>query len=162
MFRKMQPAAFIAGLALCSPLALAQQADDAGLRFLNPPGLPTPSGYSHAVEAPVGRTIHVSGQQPLDKDGKLVGAGDFAAQAEQVFANLNTALTAAGASFDDVVKLDIYVTDMSQLKALRSARDRYINLQQPPASTLVQVERFVREDAMIEIAATAVVRAPAR
>lgn len=162
MFRKISLAAFVVALPLCAPPALAQQAAGAGLRFLNPPGLPTPNGYSHAVEAPVGRTIHVSGQLPVDKDGKLVGAGDFAAQAEQVFANLNIALTAAGASFDDVVKLDMYVTDMSRLEALRSARDRYIDLQHPPASTLVQVERFVREDAMVEIAATAVVHAPAR
>lgn len=124
--------------------------------FLNPPSLPAPNGYSHTVRAPVGPTIYVSGQLPLDKDGNLVGANDFGAQAEQVFVNLATALAAAGASFDDVVKLNMYVTDMRQLKALRAARDRHINLKTPPASTLVEVERFVKDGAMIEIDATAV------
>lgn len=128
-----------------------------GIRFLNPAGLPTPAGYSHTVDAPVGRTIYVSGQLPVDKNGKLIGAGDFAAQAEQVFANLKTALAAAGASFDDVVKLNMFVTDMEQLKSLRMARDRYINTKHPPASTLVEVKRFVREGVMVEIDATAVI-----
>lgn len=125
-------------------------------KFLNPPSLPAPNGYSHTVRAPIGRTIYVSGQLPLDKDGNLVGANDFGAQAEQVFANLAAALAAAGASFDDVVKLNMYVTDMRQLKALRAARDRHINPKTPPASTLVEVERFVKDGAMIEIDATAV------
>lgn len=124
--------------------------------FLNPTSLPAANGYSHTVRAPVGRTVYVSGQLPLDKDGNLVGADDFGAQAEQVFANLAAALAAAGASFDDVVKLNMYVTDMRQLKALRAARDRHINLKTPPASTLVEVERFVKDGAMVEIDATAV------
>jgi enamine deaminase RidA (YjgF/YER057c/UK114 family) len=124
--------------------------------FLNPPALPSPSGYSHTVRAPAGRTIYVSGQLPLDKHGNLVGTGDFEAQAEQVFANLGAALAAAGASFDDVVKLNMYVNDMRQIKALRAARDRRINMKAPPASTLVEVERFVTEGAMVEIDAIAV------
>lgn len=124
--------------------------------YLNPPSLPTPNGYSHTVRAPAGRTVYVSGQLPLDKDGNLVGADDFGAQAEQVFANLATALAAAGASFDDVVKLNMYVTDMRQLKALRAARDRHIDPKTPPASTLVEVERFVKDGAMVEIDAIAV------
>jgi len=135
----------------------AKRGGDAGLQFLDPAGLPAPAGYSHAVQAPPGRTIYVSGQLPLDKDGKLIGADDFAAQAGQVFANLRTALAAAGATFDDVVKLNMFVTDMKQLPALRAARDRYINLRKPPASTLVEVNRFVRDGVMVEIDATAVV-----
>lgn len=135
---------------------LTKQDDGAGLRFLNPAGLPKAAGYSHAIQAPPGRTIYVSGQLPIDKDGKIVGT-DFAAQAEQVFANIRVALTAAGATFDDVVKLNMFVTDMKHLPALRAARDRYINLQHPPASTLVEVNRFVRDGAMVEIDATAVI-----
>lgn len=148
---------------LCAPFAsFAQQSavgpkDSDALRFLNPAALPKSNGYSHVVEATGGRTIYVSGQLPLDKDGRLVGSGDFAAQAEQVFANLKTALTAGGASFDDVVRLNMYVTDMTQLKALRAARDRHIDAQRQPASTLVEVKRFVLEGAMVEIDATAVV-----
>lgn len=142
-------------------LPLAKPDDGAGLRAFNPAGLPKAAGYSHAIEAPPGRTVYVSGQLPVDKDGKIVGA-DFAAQAEQVFANIAIALTAAGATFDDVVKLNMFVTDMKHLPALRAARDRYINLQQPPASTLVEVNRFVRDGAMVEIDATAVVGDPSR
>lgn len=172
MFRMIHIAAGLIAMALSPSLVVAQDATTArpdtqptassGSRFLNPPGLPTPSGYSHAIVAPAGRTIHVSGQLPVDKDGKLVGAGDFAAQAEQVFANLKTALAAAGASFDDVVKLNMYVTDMKQIAALRVARDRYIDLQQPPTSTLVEVNRFVKDGVMVEIDATAVISEPAR
>lgn len=132
------------------------------VEFLNPSSLPTANGYSHTVLAPAGRTVYVSGQLPLDKNGNLVGADDFGAQAEQVFANLETALAAAGASFDDVVKLNMYVTDIRQLKALRAARDRRINLKTPPASTLVEVERFVKDGAMVEIDATAVLSADRR
>ncbi len=148
--------------ALCAPFATPAQSssaanENAGLRFVNPPALPAPNGYSHAVEANPGRTVYVSGQLPLDGNGKLIGNGDFGAQAEQVFANLKAALSAAGASFGDVVKLNMYVTDMTQLKALRAARDRYIDPKRAPASTLVEVERFVAEGAMVEIDATAVV-----
>ncbi|MCL1633407.1 RidA family protein [Luteimonas sp. SX5] len=158
----------LSAVALCAPFASFAQQPPAGredadaLRFHNPAALPKPNGYSHAVEATGGRTIYVSGQLPLDKDGRLVGSGDFAAQAEQVFANLKAALAAAGASFDDVVRLNMYVTDMTQLKALRAARDRHIDAQRPPASTLVEVKRFVVEGAMVEIDATAVVADPAR
>lgn len=138
---------------------LAHAADPpAGVRFIDPPGLSKPNGYTHVVEVPAGaRTLYLSGQIALDANGKLVGAGDFAAQAEQVFANIRTALAASGASFRNVVKLDMYVTDMTQLKALRAARDKYIDPQHPPASILVEVRKLARDDLMLEIAATAVV-----
>jgi 2-iminobutanoate/2-iminopropanoate deaminase len=134
------------------------QAETPDKRFIDPATLSRPNGYSHVVVAPAGRTLYISGQVALDRDGKLVGAGDFDAQAEQVFANLKAALEAGGASFKDVVKLTMYVTDMSQLKGLRVARDRYIDLKRPPASTLVEVRRLFRDDVLLEIDATAVVR----
>ena len=138
---------------------LAHAADPPpGVRFLDPPGLSKPTGYTHVVEVPAGaRTLYLSGQIALDANGKLVGAGDFAAQAEQVFANIRTALAASGASFGNVVKLNMYVTDMTQLKALRAARDKYVDPRHPPASTLVEVRKLARDDLMLEIAATAVV-----
>lgn len=140
--------------------ALAEARDQkplaSDLRSINPQSLPRPNGYSHVLEAPAGRTLYISGQLPLDKEGNLVGQGDFAAQAEQVFANLDAALKASGATFKDVVKLNMYVTDMGQLPALRAARDKYIDANAPPASTLAEVKRFVRADAMVEIDAIAV------
>lgn len=137
----------------------AQKADSAApaIRTVNPAELPKPNGYSHVVEAGAGCTLYISGQLPLDKDGNLVGEGDFGAQAEQVFANLDAALKASGATFKDVVKLNMFVTDMGRLKALRTARDQYIDPQNPPASTLVEVKRFVKDGAMVEIDAVAIV-----
>jgi enamine deaminase RidA (YjgF/YER057c/UK114 family) len=108
-------------------------------RFISPDTLPRPFGYSHVVDVPASRIVYVSGQVPLDTAGELVGAGDFQAQARQVFANLNAALEAAGVGWDDVVKLNFFVTDLSEIAALREIRDEYVNTAQPPASTLVQV-----------------------
>jgi reactive intermediate/imine deaminase len=126
-------------------------------RFLSPDTLPRPFGYSHVVDAPAGRIVYVSGQVPLDTAGELVGAGDFAAQARQVFVNLNAALEAAGVGWNDVVKLNFFVTDLSEIAALREIRDEYVNTEQPPASTLVQVAALFRPDVMFEADAVAVV-----
>jgi enamine deaminase RidA (YjgF/YER057c/UK114 family) len=124
--------------------------------FIDPPGLSRPMGYSHVVVVPQGRTVYLSGQVPVDKEGKLVGKGDFAAQAEQVFANIDTALKAAHASFADVVKLTFYVTDVTQVAALRTVRDKYVDKAHPPANTLVEVRRLVREEFLLEVDAVAV------
>src|SRR5262245_54074039 len=80
----------------------------------------TPLGYSQVVEVRSGRTLYIAGQVALDKDGKLVGPGDFRAQVKQVFENLKTRLESSGASFKDVVKLNYYLTDASDLQALRT------------------------------------------
>jgi reactive intermediate/imine deaminase len=125
-------------------------------RFLSPGTLPRPFGYSHVVDAPADRIVYVSGQVPLDTGGELVGAGDFQAQVRQVFQNLNAALEAAGVGWDDVVKLNFFVTDLSEIAALREIRDEYVNTEQPPASTLVQVAALFRPDVMFEADAVAV------
>jgi reactive intermediate/imine deaminase len=125
-------------------------------RFLSPGSLPPPFGYSHVVEAQPGRIIFISGQVPLDKEGKLVGEGDFAAQVRQVFANLSAALEAAGAAWDDVVRLNFFVTDITQVAALREIRDQHVNTAQPPASTLVEVSALFRPEVMFEADAVAV------
>jgi reactive intermediate/imine deaminase len=125
-------------------------------RFLSPATLPRPFGYSHVVDAPAGRIVYVSGQVPLDTGGELVGAGNFQAQVRQVFENLNAALEAAGVGWDDVVKLNFFVTDLSEIAALREIRDEYVNTEQPPASTLVQVAALFRPDVMFEADAVAV------
>lgn len=140
---------------LVLPLAVAAQSP----QFINPPGLSQPKGYTHVVVVPAGgQTIYLSGQVALDKDGKLVGKDDFAAQAEQVFANIDTALKAAHASFANVAKLTFYVTDATKVTALRAVRDKYVDTAHPPASTLVEVKRLVRDDLLLEVDATAVIR----
>jgi enamine deaminase RidA (YjgF/YER057c/UK114 family) len=134
-------------------------AAQANPRFINPASLrPTP-GYTQVVEVPAGaRLVYISGQLPLDKDGKLIGAGDLRRQAEQVFTNLHLALAEVGATFANVVKLNFYVLDVSHVPELREVRDRHVNTAKPPASTLVEVRRLVRDDVLIEVEAVAAVR----
>lgn len=128
-------------------------------RRINPPGLPKPNGYSHVVEVGSGRTVYISGQVALDHDGKLVGDGDFQAQAEQVFANLNEALQAVQGNFGNVVKLTFFVTQLTpeSLSSLREVRDRHVDPAHAPASSLVQVSSLFRRELMLEIEAIAVI-----
>ena len=93
----------VAGLCLLAS-APAVQAQTPGREFINPPGLTAPNGYTHVVVTADRRTAYVAGQVAVDSTGKVVGVGDFKAQAEQVFANLRVALASVGASFGDVVK----------------------------------------------------------
>jgi enamine deaminase RidA (YjgF/YER057c/UK114 family) len=123
------------------------------VRFINR----APVGYSHVVEVKGGRTLYISGQIALDKDGNLVGRNDFRAQVEQVFENLKARLQEGGATFRDVVKLNYYLTDASGVQAVRDIRNNYINTESPPASTLVVVKQLVRKEYLIEIEAIAVV-----
>jgi enamine deaminase RidA (YjgF/YER057c/UK114 family) len=121
-----------------------------------PPGLSPASGYSHVVSG-AGRLVFVSGQVALDERGTVVAPGDLAGQADQVFRNIGHALTAAGASFGDVVKLNLYVTDITALPAVRQVRDRYVDTTHPPASTAVEVSGLARPEFLIEIDALAIV-----
>ncbi|MEU3447705.1 RidA family protein [Streptomyces thermolilacinus] len=121
-----------------------------------PEGVAPGSGYSHVV-AGTGRFVSVSGQCAFDAEGRVVGEGDPAAQARQVFANLGRCLAAAGATFDDVVKLTYYVTDVAHLPAVRAARDEVIDTTRPPASSAVQVSALFRPELLLEVEAFAVV-----
>jgi reactive intermediate/imine deaminase len=125
-------------------------------RFLSPDSLPAPFGYSHIVDSRAERIVYISGQVPLDSDGQLVGEGDFEAQTRQVFVNLNRALDAAGATWSDVVKLNYFLTDVSQITSVRAIRDEYVDTERPPASTLVQVSGLFRPEVMVEIEAVAI------
>jgi len=113
------------------------------LQFINPPTMATPPGYSHVVQITGGRTVYISGQVAVDPSFRLIGKGDFHAQAQQVFENLKAALAAVGADFTHVVKLNIYLVDMTHLPILREVRDRYVNTHHPPASTAVEVRKWL-------------------
>jgi enamine deaminase RidA (YjgF/YER057c/UK114 family) len=134
----------------------------AHLRFLNPSTLSKPPTYSHVVEITgPGRIFYIAGQLGLDGEGKLVGApGDFRAQARQTFENLRRALAAVGATFEHVVKLNNYLTDIGHLAALREVRDEFINTAAPPASTTLQIARLAHERALIEVEAVAALPPP--
>jgi reactive intermediate/imine deaminase len=124
------------------------------IRFLNL----TPAGYSQVVEVRGGRTLYISGQVALDSSGNVVGSGDFTAQVKQVFANLKALLDEAGASFNDVVKLNFFLLDASNLQIVRDVRDTYVNREHPPASTLVVVKQLFRPELLIEVDAIAVTK----
>jgi enamine deaminase RidA (YjgF/YER057c/UK114 family) len=101
--------------------------------------------------------VVVSGQVPVDQQGRLVGEGDPEAQVRQVFENLSAALAAAGTDMDRVLKLTIFLTDMADLAAFRRVRDEFISMDQPPASSLVQVAGLVNPAFRVEVEALATI-----
>jgi len=121
-----------------------------------PVGMAPGTGYSHTVVAEGSRVVAISGQVAMDEHGELVGSGDPAAQATQVFENLRLALAAAGATFADVIKFGVFVTDIAILPAVREARDRHVDVARPPASTAVEVSALFRTGYMIEVEALAI------
>jgi enamine deaminase RidA (YjgF/YER057c/UK114 family) len=125
------------------------------IEFFRPATLPPIPGFSHVVRVTGGQTVYVAGQVALDATGTLVGRGDFREQARQVFDNIAAALAGVGADFSHVVKLNIYVTDRSHLPLFREVRDRYVNTQAPPASTLVEVRSLAQDDFLLEVEAIA-------
>ncbi len=141
-------------LAVIATNCLAQTSSSI-VKFVNP----TQAGYSQSVEIDLGtvRMITISGQVPLDKQGKIVGKGDLAKQLEQTFQNIKTIVEEAGGTMGDVVKLTYFLKDISQIQVVREVRNRFINVQNPPASTAVEVSGLFREDILVEIEATAIV-----
>jgi enamine deaminase RidA (YjgF/YER057c/UK114 family) len=125
---------------------------------VNPPELGTPPGYSQVVDVSANRIIFIAGQTALDRDGNVIGKGDFAAQAAQVFRNLSVALQASGCSAANLVKLTVFLSDMNNLGRYREARNHFFASVTPPAApavTLVEVSKLYGADFMIEIEAIA-------
>jgi enamine deaminase RidA (YjgF/YER057c/UK114 family) len=125
---------------------------------INPPELGTPPGYSQVVEVRASRIIFIAGQTALDCDGNVVGQGNFAAQAAQVFDNLAIALKAADCTPAHLVKMTVFLTDMNNLTAYREARNRFFAKVTPPAApavTLVEVSKLYGPHFLIEIKAIA-------
>ncbi|MBD1913291.1 MULTISPECIES: RidA family protein [unclassified Leptolyngbya] len=118
---------------------------------------PAPVGpYSQAIAAQ-GRMVFVSGQIPLDpKTGSLMGGDDVAAQTQQVLANLDAVLKAAGASFADVVKTTVFLADMNDFAAMNAVYATAFNEETAPARATVEVARLPK-DVRVEIDCIAVV-----
>ena len=131
---------------------LAQPPKKSAKQFLNPAGK-KPPGYTHVVKSPPGMTIYISGQGGAADDGKM--PPDFSTQARNTFENLKRCLTLAGASFQDVVKINYFVTDLSNTAELRRVRSEYLDMERPPASTLVQAG--LSSGMLLEVEAVAIV-----
>jgi enamine deaminase RidA (YjgF/YER057c/UK114 family) len=130
-------------------------------KYVNPKELgAAPKFYSHAVtlEGP-GKRILVSGQVAWGADGKVVGAGDMRAQAEQVFANLTHVLRGAGAGWEDVVKMNGYMVGVTpaNVAAYREVRQKYLKAGELPASTLVGVTALVQPELLLEVEVVAAI-----
>jgi reactive intermediate/imine deaminase len=127
-------------------------------RSINPEGIAAPIGpYAHVVTVPPGgRLVFCAGAVALGPDGKVVAEGDIVGQTRQVMENLRLALEAAGATFDDVVKVTNYVSDVNDWRKVLPVRAEY--LKEPyPASTFVEVSALMFPELLIEIEAVAVV-----
>lgn len=92
----------------------------------------------------------------INIDGQIVGINDLATQTRQVFENIKIALEASDLNFNDVVKLTFFLTDISQMAVVRDIRDQYIDTNNPPASSAVEVRKLINDNLLIEIEAIAV------
>jgi enamine deaminase RidA (YjgF/YER057c/UK114 family) len=130
------------------------------VKFSDPKTMPHRTGYSQVAEVTSGKLVLIAGQVPHDTDDKLVGEGNFAAQVEQVFKNVDAAVRAAGGSMKDLAKINNYVVASvtpEQIRAFREVRDRYVNTAAPPVSTLIYVSRLAQPGWLFEMDAVAVI-----
>jgi len=128
-----------------------------GIERVNPPELARPSGFSHVVVAPAGRTAYLAGQTALDADGQIVGA-DIVGQFEQALGNLLTALRAAGGQPSDLTSMTVYIVDMAAYRD--RARDigavwKRLVGRDYPAMAGIGVARLWDEAALVEVQGTA-------
>jgi 2-iminobutanoate/2-iminopropanoate deaminase len=130
--------------------------DQSAVDFISPTSMHNLIGYSHLARVNRGTPVFIAGQVALDVSGNLVGAGDFRAQAQQVFENLKTAVEFVGGKFSNIIKLNVYVLDRARLPEYREVRDKFIDLKNPPASTAVQVAALFRSEFLIEVEAVAI------
>jgi enamine deaminase RidA (YjgF/YER057c/UK114 family) len=140
------------GTLLLLTVVLATPAKKMTKQFLNLDGH-KPPGYTHVVTSPPGKMIFISGRGGAADDGTM--PPDFGAQAKNTFEDLKRCLALAGASFKDVVKINYFVTDLSKTTELRQIRAQYLNMEHPPAATLVQAG--LGGSSQVEIEAIAIV-----
>jgi enamine deaminase RidA (YjgF/YER057c/UK114 family) len=131
-----------------------------GVTYLNPPGSPPPAGmYSHVARMMPGELAFIAGQVAVDRQARVVGAGDLAAQVRQVFENLGTILKELGADFECVVQFTTYLTDAENIPVWMSARSEVFPKLFPagkyPPNTLLVVDRLVKPEFLLEVEAIA-------
>ncbi len=130
---------------------------DSKIAYINPDGLSKNPAFSQIVTTQGnGKTIYVGGQDAVNAQGEIVGKGDIAEQTEQVMKNLQTALSACGATFDNLVKLTIHIVQGQDLYRGFQASQKYLGgLKNPPAITGFFVAALAHPDFLVEIDSTA-------
>ena len=131
----------------------AANAGAQNIERINPEGMTQPTAYSHLVK--IDNLLFIAGQVALDGDGNVVGEGDMSAQVRQVLENLQSVLASEGADFSNVVKVNIFTTDIDSFRESSAVRREYLG-DHPPTSTLVQIERLARPVFLVEIEAIAI------
>jgi enamine deaminase RidA (YjgF/YER057c/UK114 family) len=127
---------------------------------IQPSSLHVPTAYAHVARVTGGTMIFIAGQVPVNAAGEIVGKGDFAAQAEQVFSNLTNALTAAGGDWSNVVKIVQYIPGYNaelHRSVLGEMRRKYMVPDQLPVSTLLGIQSLANPDFLIEVDAIAAI-----
>lgn len=129
------------------------------LEHIRPDGLANSPAYTQVVSTTGSRTVYISGQVAVDAGGNLVGDDDLGEQTMQVMRNLEVALDAVGATWDDVPKITVFVVDYepAHRPIIAEARGQFVPADRPPASTLVGVTALAAPEFLIEIEAVAVV-----
>ena len=122
--------------------------------YFSPETLPPTRGYSQVVK--VGNTVYIAGQVGITIDGNVVSKGDAAAQARQIWQNLEAAVKSAGGALENIVKTTTFVTDITHSAAARQVRAELFPTN-PPTSTLLVVSQLASPDYLMEIEAIAVV-----
>ena len=142
-------------------MTAASMAMDGGVEFLNPEGLPRNPAFSNvAVVSGNVRTIYVGGQDAVDGEGNIVGVGYLAAQTEQVLHNLRTALEAAGAGPEHVVKWNVLIVEGQDFRTGYAAFQKvWGDRPDPPVITAAVVKGLAHPDFLVEMDAIAVVPA---
>jgi 2-iminobutanoate/2-iminopropanoate deaminase len=125
-------------------------------RIIHPDDMYPTAGYARAVQA--GNTIYIAGHIAKNDENQIVGLGDVERQADQVFRNIGRVLEAAGASFDDLVKMNVYGMSADYREPILAVRDRYVK-QRTYVSTYIVPQALAHPDLLIEIEAIAVVDA---
>lgn len=129
---------------------------DLDKQMIFPEGLSSPTGvWSTVTVAKPGKLVFVSGLTSKDAAGTVTGKDDIRAQTIKVCENLKLAMKAAGGTLRDIMRVDVYIKDMSHFKTIHEVRSQYFD-QEPPASTMVAVSAFTHPDMLIEINAIAV------
>lgn len=112
--------------------------------------------FSSGVKTGGGELLFISGQLARDENHQLVGIGDIRVQTRQVLENIKALVERAGGSMEDIVKVTVYVKDMTRFREIHDVRLEFFHEDHLPASTMVEISRFTLEDALIEIEAFAV------